>query len=66
MWGRNMHVRNIDQLSIACAPARDQSQSLVCALAGNRTRNLLVFGMMLQTTKPPGQRGLNYNLRENF
>lgn len=58
-----MCKRNIDCLPPVQAPTGDQDHRLGVRLTWSWTCDLLVFGMMLQTTEPPGQGSLSSYLR---
>ena len=56
------------ETSFSCLPYMrlhpgSKPQPEACALTGNRTRDLLVYKMMLQTTKSHGQDSLSLNLQ---
>ena len=55
--GREASVweRNIDQLSLVCAPTRDEPATQAFALTGDRTWDFSVYRTTLRPTESPGQ-----------
>ena len=62
---RSINVREKHQLVVVCAPTEDRAGNLGVCRVRNRTGDLLVCGMMLQSTEPYWP-GFNICLLQNI